>query len=184
MIRIRFCRVFCHVFSLLHSLQFSSFLRLHEPIHLAGRILQVRAVEDVVPRFHAGGLVSRNLPRRARGGIFADAPPLPIVLGWAYLVAISTSSTRRFLALPSSVLLEARGAQGPAPKATRRAAAMPCLETRSARLQPALCRAPDYATAAESGRYRKRPGAVASRCDAPCAAAFWAPASKISASRI
>ena len=91
----------------------------------------IGAVED-----HAFGLqpaeryVNRHF-MRGSGGIFADAAPLPIVLGWAYLVATSTSSTRRFLALPSSVLLEATGAQGPAPKATRRAAAMPCLETRS-----------------------------------------------------
>ena len=46
-----------------------------------------------------------------------------------YFVAISTNSTRRFFALPSSLLLLATGAYGPLPKAIRRAAAMPCFET-------------------------------------------------------
>ncbi len=43
--------------SLLHSLQFSRLLRLEETVHLRGCVLQVRVIEDVVSRFHAGGLV-------------------------------------------------------------------------------------------------------------------------------
>ena len=43
--------------SLLHSLQFSRLLRLEETVHLHGCVLQVRVIEDVVSRFHAGGLV-------------------------------------------------------------------------------------------------------------------------------
>ncbi len=47
--------------SLLHSLQFSRLLRLEETIHLPGCVLQVRVIQDVVSRFHAGGLVPGDL---------------------------------------------------------------------------------------------------------------------------
>ncbi len=47
--------------SLLHSLQFSRLLRLEETVHLRGCVLQVRVIEDVVSRFHAGGLVPGDL---------------------------------------------------------------------------------------------------------------------------
>ena len=47
--------------SLLHSLQFSRLLRLEETIHLRGCFLQIRVIQDVASRFHAGGLVPGDL---------------------------------------------------------------------------------------------------------------------------
>src|ERR1039458_810888 len=44
--------------SLLHSLQFSRLLSPEETVHFRGCGLQVRVIEDVVPRFHACGLVT------------------------------------------------------------------------------------------------------------------------------
>jgi anaerobic selenocysteine-containing dehydrogenase len=54
-------------------------------------------------------------------GAANGSPPEPTATSYC-----ATSSTRRFLARPSSLAFEAIGEVGPAPKGVRRAAAIPC----------------------------------------------------------